>query len=154
MADTATIQGRWDITIDMGGKETPSWLEVDHSGTHRLIGYYVGPSGSARPISKVNFSDGKMTFSIPPQWKEDNHDITALIIGLLTPVVAIVLILDMLGAFFIVHAGSGVFVADGGYELVLALGIGLLLVAVFGAGRFSADAILKLPGARATATVR
>ena len=74
----------------------------------------------------------------------------ALIIGLLTPVVAIVLILDMLGAFFIVHAGSGVFVADGGYELVLALGIGLLLVAVFGAGRFSADSILKLPGARAT----
>ena len=78
----------------------------------------------------------------------------ALIIGLLTPVVAVLLILDMLGAFFIVHAGSGVFVADGGYELVLALGVGLLLVAVYGAGRFSADAILKLPGARATATAR
>ena len=78
----------------------------------------------------------------------------ALIIGLLTPVVAILLILDMLGAFFIVHAGSGVFVTDGGYELVLALGVGLLLLAVLGAGRFSADAILKLPGARATATAR
>ncbi|HXS57774.1 MAG TPA: DUF1080 domain-containing protein [Hanamia sp.] len=76
MADTDTIQGRWDITIDMGGKEMPSWLEVDHSGTHRLIGYYVGPSGSARPISKVDFSDSKMSFSIPPQWEEDNHDIT------------------------------------------------------------------------------
>ncbi len=28
----------------------------------------------------------------------------------------------MLGAFFIVHVGNGIFVGDGGYELVLALG--------------------------------
>ncbi len=74
--DTASIQGRWDITIDESGKALPSWLEIDHSGTHRLIGYYVGPSGSARPISKVNFTDGKMSFTIPPQWEAENNDIT------------------------------------------------------------------------------
>ncbi|HEY5853998.1 MAG TPA: DoxX family protein [Aldersonia sp.] len=78
----------------------------------------------------------------------------ALILGLLTPVVAFLLFLDMLGAFFIVHVDKGVFAADGGYELVVALGVGALLLAVFGAGRFSADAILKLPGARATAAAR
>lgn len=74
--DTATIQGRWDITINVSGTETPSWLEVDHSGTHRLIGYYVGSGGSARPISKVNFADGKINFSLPPQWEAENNDIT------------------------------------------------------------------------------
>ena len=68
----STIEGRWDITIDMGGKPAPSWLEVRHSGLHTLIGEFVGVSGSSRPISKVNFTGGKMSFSIPPQWEEGN----------------------------------------------------------------------------------
>ena len=49
------IEGRWDMTVDVAGKKVPSWLEVRHSGTHHLIGRYVGEGGSARPISKVNF---------------------------------------------------------------------------------------------------
>jgi hypothetical protein len=73
-ADTATIEGRWDITIDMQGKEAPSWLEVELSGTHTLVGRYVGTGGSARPISKVNFSGGKMHFAIPPQWDKGDND--------------------------------------------------------------------------------
>lgn len=71
-ADSSSIEGRWDITIIMGEKEVPSWLEVRHSGLHTLIGEFVGPSGSARPISKVNYSGGKMNFAIPPQWEEGN----------------------------------------------------------------------------------
>jgi len=63
------LEGRWDITINMSGKEVPSWLEVNHSGLSTLTGHFVGTGGSARPISKVNFSDGKMSFSIPPQWE-------------------------------------------------------------------------------------
>jgi hypothetical protein len=74
--DTAILEGRWDITIDLAGKQQPSWLEVNHSGTHTLVGQFVGPSGSARPISRVNFSDGKMSFSIPPQWEEGDKDLT------------------------------------------------------------------------------
>lgn len=70
-----SIEGRWDMTINVAGKELPSWLEVVHSGTHRLIGQYVGPGGSARPISKVNFKDGKMSFIIPPQWEQEDNDI-------------------------------------------------------------------------------
>lgn len=68
--DSASVEGRWDITINMQGKEAPLWLEVRHSGLHTLVGQFVGTGGSARPISKVNFSGGKISFSIPPQWEE------------------------------------------------------------------------------------
>ena len=70
--DSSSIEGRWDMTINMSGKELPSWLEVRHSGLHTLVGHFVGTGGSARPISKVNFSGGKISFSIPPQWEEGN----------------------------------------------------------------------------------
>jgi len=66
------IIGRWDITVEMGDQSVPSWLEVKLSGIKTLVGYFVAESGSARPISKVNVNDGKITFSIPPQW--DNAD--------------------------------------------------------------------------------
>jgi hypothetical protein len=63
------IIGRWDITMNVSGKELPSWLEVNSSGNTRLIGEFVGLGGSARPISEVKFNDGKVSFSIPPQWE-------------------------------------------------------------------------------------
>jgi hypothetical protein len=70
------LEGRWDVTLHSvnGGKEFPSWLEVSHSGTHTLVGQYVGAGGSARPISKVNFKDNKMSFTIPPQWDRGDGD--------------------------------------------------------------------------------
>jgi putative oxidoreductase len=67
---------------------------------------------------------------------------TALIIGLVTPVVAALNVLNLLGALVIVHAGKGIFVDGGGYELVLALIAGLLVVALLGAGRFSVDHLI------------
>ncbi|TCN54798.1 putative oxidoreductase [Rhodococcus sp. SMB37] len=71
----------------------------------------------------------------------------ALILGLLVPVFGALLFAVMAGAFVIVHVGNGVYVADGGFELVAALGLGALLLAVVGAGRFSVDHFLapKLP---------
>lgn len=69
------IEGRWDLTIDVAGKSVPSWLEVRHSGSHHLIGSFVGAGGSARPVSKVNFSEGKISFSLPPQWEQEDKDI-------------------------------------------------------------------------------
>ena len=65
----------------------------------------------------------------------------ALIAGLFTVVAATLLFVDMLGAFVFVHATHGVFVDYGGYELVLALGLAALLIAVFGAGRYSIDGL-------------
>jgi 3-keto-disaccharide hydrolase len=74
-SDTVAIEGRWDITIDVNGKMTPSWLEVKHSGLKMLVGRFVGPAGSARPISRINVENGKMSFSIPPQWEPEPNDL-------------------------------------------------------------------------------
>lgn len=74
-SDTAALLGRWDITVYYPGKVLPSWLEVTKSGVHFLVGRWVGTGGSARPISRVNFLDGKMSFSIPPQWEDVDRDL-------------------------------------------------------------------------------
>jgi len=72
----SSIEGRWDITVDVDGKKFPSWLEVRHSGLHMLVGQFVGIGGSARPVSRINFTDGKMSFSIPPQWEPEDNDLS------------------------------------------------------------------------------
>jgi putative oxidoreductase len=66
----------------------------------------------------------------------------ALIIGILTPVVAVLNIVNLLGALLVVHAENGVFVTDSGFELVLALSAGLATIATLGAGKFSADGLV------------
>jgi hypothetical protein len=71
-----SIEGKWDITMMVDGKPSPSWLEVNHSGTTHLVGQYVGVSGSARPISKITFKDNKLSFTIPTQWEKVDADIT------------------------------------------------------------------------------
>lgn len=73
--DAPSILGRWDITIDYNGKKLPSWLEVNYSGFKTLVGQFVGFAGSARPVSKINFDNGKMSFTIPPQWEQGNEDL-------------------------------------------------------------------------------
>jgi hypothetical protein len=74
--DTVSIEGRWDLIVHQPGKEVPSWLEITHSGVRTLVGRFVGGGGSARPISKINFQDGKMSFSIPPQWEREDRDLS------------------------------------------------------------------------------
>ncbi len=69
-----TLEGRWDINMMKDGQVLPSWLEVNHSGNHTLVGRFVYAFGSARPISKINYSDGKFSFSIPPQWEQGTSD--------------------------------------------------------------------------------
>lgn len=66
----------------------------------------------------------------------------ALIAGIATPIVGALLFLNMLGALFITHVDNGIWVSDGGYEFVLSLGMGALLLAVVGAGKFSVDSAL------------
>jgi hypothetical protein len=63
------IEGRWDLTVDYEGRQAASWLEVRHSGTNGYIGRFVWESGSARPISKVYFNNGKVSFRIQSQWQ-------------------------------------------------------------------------------------
>ena len=69
------LEGRYDLILYNSGKSYPAWLEVHHSGTRTLVGQYVGQGGSARPISKINFINGIVSFSIPPQWDTASNDL-------------------------------------------------------------------------------
>lgn len=74
-SDTAALLGRWDLTVYTNGRSFPSWFEVIKSGTRMLVGRFVGGGGSARPVSRYYFVDGKFSFSIPPQWENEDHDL-------------------------------------------------------------------------------
>jgi len=76
VSDTAALLGRWDLTVYMNGHAVPSWFEVIKSGTRMLVGRFVGGGGSARPVSRYYFADGKLTFSIPPQWEQEDRDLS------------------------------------------------------------------------------
>lgn len=66
----AEAAGKWDITLQTPDGERPSWLEIKTSGSHALVGQFVGPVGSVRPISEINYDTESQvySFSIPPQW--------------------------------------------------------------------------------------
>ncbi len=70
-----SVIGRWDVTVQGTGGSYPSWFEVKLSGRRTLVGSYVGQFGSARPISKVEFEDGKLRFVVPPQWERRTTDV-------------------------------------------------------------------------------
>lgn len=70
------LLGRWDLVVQRGTQSSPSWLEVERSGTATLVGQFVGSGGSARPIAKITFTDGTFRFAIPPQWDSNPNDIT------------------------------------------------------------------------------
>jgi hypothetical protein len=74
--DTAALIGRWDMTINMDSRQAPSWFEVYRSGTRTLVGEFVGTGGSARPVSVFHFSNGKLSFSLPPQWEGGSNDVS------------------------------------------------------------------------------
>ncbi|GAA1071300.1 DoxX family protein [Tsukamurella spumae] len=63
----------------------------------------------------------------------------ALIIGLAVPIVAVLGIIDMLGAIIFVHWDNGFFATGGGYELPLALIAGLIAVGIASHGSLAAD---------------
>ncbi|WP_144762423.1 DoxX family protein [Curtobacterium sp. 9128] len=65
-----------------------------------------------------------------------------LVLGVATRVVGVLLALDMVVAGLLVHASSGFFSQDGGFEYVLVLAAGALAVALTGPGRLSLDALV------------
>src|SRR5688572_19526531 len=75
-AASDALLGRWNLVVQRGTQTSPSWLEVERSGTATLVGQFVGSGGSARPISKIEFTDGTFRFAIPPQWESNPRDIT------------------------------------------------------------------------------
>jgi hypothetical protein len=69
-----SVVGRWDLRVRGPEKEYPSWLEVRQSGYRTLVGSFVGRTGSARPISRVEFENGRLVFTLPPQWERRTDD--------------------------------------------------------------------------------
>lgn len=66
----------------------------------------------------------------------------ALVLGLLSRPIAVLLVANMIGALFLVHAPNGFFAEAGGYEFVLALAAMSATVALAGPGKFSVDGLL------------
>jgi len=65
-----------------------------------------------------------------------------LIAGALVPLAGVLIILDMAGAFWFVHAGKGFFSESGGFEYVLVLAIICLVFVATGSGKFGLDAVV------------
>jgi putative oxidoreductase len=66
---------------------------------------------------------------------------SALILGLMTTVAALLLCSTMIGAIFTAHAGGGFSQRDNGYEYVLTLAVFCLVIAAHGSGKFGLDAL-------------
>lgn len=62
-----------------------------------------------------------------------------LILGLRTKIVAALVAVDMLGAFTIAHAPNGIFVSEGGWELVGVIFAAALMLIAAGPGIRSVD---------------
>src|SRR5262249_2670368 len=68
------IIGRWDLTVQGTDAPYTSWLEVtDAEG--KLQGRFVGRFGSARPIKQIEFNDGILKLSLPPQYEHMKVDL-------------------------------------------------------------------------------
>lgn len=65
-----------------------------------------------------------------------------LLVGAFSAVTGVIVALLMAGAAVIVHVGNGIFVADGGWELVGVIAATALAAGVAGPGRYSVDALL------------
>jgi hypothetical protein len=69
------MAGRWDLTIGVADNAYPSWLEITVKDG-QLSGRFVGRFGSARPIKKIAFENGRLTFSLPAQYEKSTADMS------------------------------------------------------------------------------
>lgn len=65
-----------------------------------------------------------------------------LVLGLLTQLVAVLVVIVMAGAYFYVHKAAGIYAADGGWELVAVIGLAVAVFGLVGPGRYSIDALI------------
>src|SRR6202166_3260124 len=76
-ADTpASIQaflGRWDLTLKTPVRESPSWLEITQENG-QLRARMVSRWGHARPLPKVEVSNGRITLVSPKEDEERKDD--------------------------------------------------------------------------------
>jgi Domain of Unknown Function (DUF1080) len=74
-AQSASVEaflGRWDLTLKAPDREYPSWLALRQEGG-QLKADLVSRWGNARPLPKVEISNGRLTF-VSPKEEEERHD--------------------------------------------------------------------------------
>ena len=69
------VLGRWDLTVQAPGGSYPSWVQVQLRKETELQGRFVGQFGSVRNITKIDYSDGTLTFEVPIQYEKNKGDL-------------------------------------------------------------------------------
>ena len=67
--------GRWDLTLSASGHEYPSWLEIRRENGH-ISARMVGRWGNARPLPKIEISQGKLLLVSPKDQEGSKDDMT------------------------------------------------------------------------------
>ena len=68
----AAFLGRWDLTLIAPDREYPSWLEIEQEDG-QLQAQMVGRWGNARPLPKIEITNGHLRF-VSPKAEEDRKD--------------------------------------------------------------------------------
>jgi hypothetical protein len=69
----APLLGRWDLTLRAPDREYPSWLELSQENG-QLKAQMVGRWGNARPLPKVELTNGHLKFVSPKEEEGRNND--------------------------------------------------------------------------------
>ena len=69
----AGFLGRWDLTLQAPDREYPSWLELNREHG-QLKAQMVGRWGNARPLPKVEISNGRLQFDSPKEEEDRKND--------------------------------------------------------------------------------
>jgi 3-keto-disaccharide hydrolase len=72
-ASAKPFLGRWDLTLKAPDREYPSWLEIQREDG-QLKAQMVSRWGNARPLPKVELSNGRLTFVSPKEEEERKDD--------------------------------------------------------------------------------
>jgi hypothetical protein len=72
-ASVKPFLGRWDLTLKSPDREYPSWLEIRQEGGE-LKALMVSRWGSARPLPKIEITEGQLTFVSPKEEEERKDD--------------------------------------------------------------------------------
>lgn len=73
-AADAAFLGRWDLTLSAPDREYPSWLEVTKQDG-QLKARMTGRWGNARPLPKVEITNGTLVFVSPKEEEGSDQDL-------------------------------------------------------------------------------
>ena len=122
-----------------------AWIFIYH-GSRRLFGWFAGPGldQSATYFANTAHLHPGMLFAVLSGLIEFGGGI-AIALGLFSRLAGAGIFVDMIMAIVTVTWANGINATGGksGYELNIALGVLALVIAIFGAGRFSIDALIE-----------